>query len=228
MTADTLLFFEELEQNNNREWFLDNKTRWENIRDDFIHLTSQVIDRLSPIDPTIGHPDPKRCLYRIYRDLRFTADKRPYKTHISFFLSSGGVKRSGAPGYYMQIGQSDYGLQTGCALGGGIFMPDPQSLAAIRQEIYYCYDEFSQIIAQHTYQKYFGNTFFTTGKLTRAPKGYPNDWEGVDWLKYKDYCTMASLPQKEIEKDNLVDSVIKIFEASVPLNRFIQRAMDIA
>ena len=225
MSPDTLTFFTELEQNNNREWFLANKSRWDAIRAEFIELTAHIIDALSPLDPTIGHPDPKRCLYRIYRDLRFSPDKRHYKTHIAFFLSSGGVKRSGAPGYYLQVGQSDFGLEEGCSLGGGIFMPDAPTLAAIRQEIYYNYDEFRTIVDNPTYRKFFGDTFFTVGKLSRAPKGYPNDWEGVDWLKYKDYCTMYALSKKDVTSARFQERIIEVFRASIPLNRFIQRAM---
>ena len=225
MSPDTLPFFVELERNNNRDWFLANKARWDAIRTEFTALTAQVIDALSPLDPTIGHPDPRRCVYRIYRDLRFSPDKRPYKTHIAFFLSSGGVKRSGAPGYYLQVGQSDYGLEEGCSLGGGIFMPDTATLAAIRQEIYYNYDEFRAIIDNPEYQRYFGDTFFTLGKLSRAPKGYPNDWEGVEWLKYKDYCTSYSLGRRDVESFHLLERVMEVFKACLPLNRFIQRAM---
>lgn len=225
MSPDTLPFFIELERNNNREWFQANKARWDAIREDFTELTAQVIDELSALDPTIGHPDPKRCLYRIYRDLRFSPDKRPYKTHISFFLSSGGIKRSGAPGYYLQIGQSDYGLEEGCSLGGGIFMPDAVTLAAIRQEIYYNYEEFLNIINAPEYQRYFGNNFFSMGKLSRAPKGYPNDWEGVEWLKYKDYCTMYALKKADVTGPRFFDQIMEVFRASIPLNRFIQRAM---
>lgn len=225
MSPDTLPFFIELEQNNNREWFLANKDRWDAIREEFTQLTEQVIDALSPLDPTIGHPDAKRCLYRIYRDLRFSPDKRPYKTHISFFLSSGGIKRSGVPGYYLQIGQSDYGLEEGCSLGGGIFMPDAATLAAIRQEIFYCYDEFRSIVENPIYKKYFGDSFFTMGRLSRAPKGYPNDWEGVEWLKYKDYCTMYALKKADVTGPRFFDQIMEVFRASIPLNRFIQRAM---
>ena len=225
MSPDALTFFKELERNNNREWFQSNKARWDAIREEFIELTAQVIEALSPLDPTIGHPDPKRCIYRIYRDLRFSPDKRPYKTHISFFLSSGGVKRSGAPGYYLQIGQSDYGLEEGCSLGGGIFMPDAPTLAAIRQEIYYNYDEFRAIVDNTQYKRYFGQQFFTMGKLSRAPKGYPNDWEGVDWLKYKDYCTMYALSKDDVTHPQLFNRIMEVFRASIPLNRFIQRAM---
>ena len=224
MSPDTLPFFAELAQNNNREWFMDNKSRYDAIREEFINLTARIIDEISVLDPTIGHPDPKKCLYRIYRDLRFTQDKRPYKTHISFFLSSYGIKRSGEAGYYLQIGQEDYGLTGNCSLGGGIFMPDKDKLAAIRQEIFYNPDEFLAIVNEKNYKRYFGNTFFTTRVLSRAPKGYPNDWEHVYWLKFNDYCTMHAVPDSVLTSDGLKDYVMKVFRASVPLNKFILKA----
>lgn len=224
MTTDIFTFFEELERNNNREWFMDNKRRYDAIRDEFVDLTAQIIDELSPLDPSIGHPDAKKCLYRIYRDLRFTTDKRPYKTHISFFLSSYGIKRSGEAGYYLQIGRPDYGLQSNCSLGGGIFMPDRDKLAAIRQEIFYNTDDFLAIIKDRDYKRYFGDTFFTTKVLSRAPKGYPNDWQHADLLKYNDYCTMHQVPDKVVLSDGLKDYVMKVFRATMPLNRFILHA----
>ncbi len=226
MSPDTIHFFEELAVNNNREWFMANKSRYNAIREEFIDLTAQIIDELSPLDPSIGHPDAKKCLYRSYRDLRFTQDKRPYKTHISFFLSSYGIKRSGEAGYYLQIGLEDYGLTGNCTLGGGIFMPDKDKLAAIRQEIFYNTDQFLAIRNDKQYKKYFGDGYFTTKILSRAPKGYPNDWEHVDLLKYNDYCTMHEVPNDILLSDKFKDYVMKVFRASVPLNRFILQATD--
>lgn len=226
MSPDTIHFFEELAVNNNREWFMANKSRYDAIREEFIDLTANIIDELSPLDPSIGHPDAKKCLYRIYRDLRFTQDKRPYKTHISFFLSSYGIKRSGEAGYYLQIGLEDYGLTGNCTLGGGIFMPDKDKLAAIRQEIFYNTDQFLAIRNDKQYKKYFGDGYFTTKILSRAPKGYPNDWEHVDLLKYNDYCTMHEVPNDILLSDKFKDYVMKVFRASVPLNRFILQATD--
>jgi uncharacterized protein (DUF2461 family) len=239
MSPDVLTFFAELAVNNNREWFMDNKSRYDAIHAEFVDFTAQIIDELSPLDPSIGHPDAKKCLYRIYRDLRFTQDKRPYKTHISFFLSSHGIKRSGEAGYYLQIGQVDEekssglfdseaenkkGLTGNCSLGGGIFMPDKDKLAAIRQEIFYNTDQFLAIRNEKNYKKYFGDSYFTTRILSRAPKGYPNDWEHVDLLKFNDYCTMHTVPNKVLLSDGFKDYVMKVFKASVPLNKFILQA----
>lgn len=203
---------------------MDNKSRYDAIHEEFTDLTAQIIDELEPLDPTIGHPDAKKCQYRIYRDLRFTQDKRPYKCHISFFLSSYGIKRSGEAGYYLQIGQEDYGLTGKGSIGGGIFMPDKEKLAAIRQEIFYNTDDFLAVINEKTYKKYFGDSFLTTKQLSRAPKGYPNDWKYVDFLKYNDYCSAHTIPSKVITSDGLKDYVMKVFRATVPLNKFILRA----
>ena len=224
MTQDILVFFSELAANNHREWFLDNKKRYDAIREEFIELAAQIIDELSPLDPTIGNPDPRKCLYRINRDLRFTPDKRPYKTHISFFLSSYGIKRSGVAGYYLQIGEEEYGLQGNGGLGGGIFMPDKVKLAAIRQEIFYNTDDFLAIINDKEYRHFFGDTFLTMKKLTRAPKGYPNDWSHADLLKYNDYCSAHTIPADVITSPTLKGYILRAFRATLPLNQFILRA----
>lgn len=222
---DTLQFFEELHYNNNREWFQANKKRWDAIRSSFLSFTQAIINHMVKLDPSLGDLTADKCVYRIYRDLRFSADKRPYKTHIACFLPTGGNRKCAVPGYYLQLGQEDYGLTGGCSLGGGIFMPTPKALEAIRQEIYYNTTEVLNIMNTPNYQKYFGNEFFTTKKLTRAPKGYPNDWEHADLLKYKDYTTMYEMPKEVIFSNDMLTHVLEVFEASVPFNLFIQKAM---
>ena len=222
---DTLQFFNELNINNNKDWFLANKERWEAIRAKFVDFTAEVIKVMTELDPSLGNITPQSCLYRINRDLRFTPDKRPYKTHIAFFLPTGGNRRCAVPGYYMQLGIEDYGLHGNCSLGGGIFMPTPQTLNAIRQEIFYNTDDFLAIINNKDYKRYFGSKFFTTKVLSRPPKGYPADWPHVNLLKYKDYCSMHEVPQELIFGEDMLPHVLDAFRATVPLNLFIQRAM---
>lgn len=224
INSDTLAFFEELNQNNNRDWFLANKARWDAIRRDFLVFTQALVETMTKIDPGLGDLDASKCIYRIYRDLRFSPDKRPYKTHISCFLATGGRKNCGVPGYYFQMGQEDYGLTGNCSLGGGIFMPEPKVLEAIRQEIYYSTDEFLAIMEAPDFKRFFGNEFWTTKKLSRVPKGYPADWPHADLLKYKDYTVNYEMQYPFT--DDLFDKVIEVFRASVPLNKFIRKAMD--
>ena len=224
---DTLHFLQLLTMNNNREWFNAHKSQWLEIKEAFELFTQALIDNMSEMDDTLVGLTAKNSVYRIYRDTRFSPDKTPYKTHVSCFLSSWGPKNSGVPGYYFQLGaEPAYGLKGTCTLGGGIFMPTPEALSAIRQEIFYCSDEFRAIMCSDTYQKYFGTAFFTTKKLQRVPAGYPSDWEFADLLKYKDYCTSYTMPDKMINSPRLMDEVLKVWKASLPLNRFIQRAME--
>ena len=224
---DTLPFFEELALNNNRPWFQAQKPRWEAIRKQFELFTQELLDQMSLLDPTLEGLTAKGCLYRIYRDTRFSNDKTPYKTHIACFLSSWGKKNSGVPGYYFQVGSEEaYGLKDACNLGGGIFMPVPAALNAIRQEIFYCPEELLDIIGKASYKRYFGSEFFTTKKLVRVPKGYPANWLYADLLKYKDYCTAYTMPEKYLADEDLSDRVIDVWRASLPLNRFLQRALE--
>lgn len=224
---DTLPFLRELAMNNNRPWFNDNKPRWIAIKEAFEAFTQTLLDTMIPLDPSLEGLTAKQCVYRIYRDTRFSADKTPYKTHVACFLSSWGKKNSGVPGYYFQMGCDEaYGLKGTCNLGGGIFMPTPEALAAIRQEIFYCPDDLLAIMDEPSYKKYFGSEFFTIKKLSRVPKGYPADWEHADLLKYKDYCTAYTMPDRLLTSDNLSEEVLKVWRASVPLNLFIQRAME--
>ena len=136
INPDTLHFFSQLLANNNRDWFNANKDRWNAILADFTNFTQALIEAMTPLDPGLKNLQAKQCIYRIYRDLRFTTDKRPYKTHIACFLYSGGDRTQCSPGYYLQVGFSDFDQQNGCSLGGGFFMPSAKQLAAIRQEIF--------------------------------------------------------------------------------------------
>ena len=224
---DTLSFLRELARNNNRPGFNDHKDRWIAIKGQFEAFTQTLVDEMVKLDPSLEGLTAKQCVYRIYRDTRFSPDKTPYKTHIACFLSSWGPKNSGVPGYYLQMGCDEaYGLKGTCNLGGGIFMPRPEALNAIRQEIFYCTNDFLAIINEPNYKKYFGSEFFTVKKLQRVPKGYPADWEHADLLKYKDYCTAHTMPERLLTSDRLSDEVLKVWKSSVPLNLFIQRALE--
>jgi uncharacterized protein (TIGR02453 family) len=223
---DTLPFLQELTVNNNRPWFNDHKDRWLAIKADFEVFTQALIDEMVKYDDTLVGLTAKNSVYRIYRDTRFSADKTPYKTHIACFLSSWGPKNSGVPGYYFQIGTEEaYGLKGTCNLGGGIFMPTPEALNAIRQEIFYCTDEFKAILNAPDYKRYYGKGFFTTKKLSRPPKGYSADWPDIDLLKYCDYCSMHEIPRKTVLSDGFFEEVVRVWKATVPLNRFIERAL---
>ncbi|MBR1644631.1 MAG: DUF2461 domain-containing protein [Bacteroidales bacterium] len=220
LNSDTLPFFDELVRNNNKSWFEANRARWDAIRKDFVAFTAALLDKMVELDHSLAGAVASQCVYRINRDIRFSQDKTPYKDHISFFLPSGGMKRCGVAGYYLGIRRND------CNLGGGIFMPEPRDLQAIRQEIFYNHEEFLHILNDKTYRRWYNGTLWDYGKLKTAPKGYPKDWEHIDLLRYKHYVSMHVFDDSLATSPDLFDYVFEAFRASVPLNRFVLQAMD--
>lgn len=202
-----------------------NKDRWNVIHADFIDFTDSLLEVMRSYDPSLMGVSADKCVYRIYRDVRFSPDKSPYKRHIACFLPSGGMKRCGVPGYYLQLGMDSNGLPAGCSLGGGVFMPSPVALSAIRQEIFYNFEEFVSIIRNPHYAKYYDESFFTIKKLSRVPKGYPGDWPYGEYLKYKDYTSMCVWPEESAFEMDFFERVVDAFQATLPLNKFILKAM---
>ena len=120
-----LQFLQELSENNNREWFNDNRERYEKSRDKIIFLTEVLINEIKKIDPEIAGINPKDCMFRIFRDVRFSKDKQPYKTNFGSFIAKGG-RKSIYPGYYFHIEPNQ------SFVGGGVYMPQAEPLKAIR------------------------------------------------------------------------------------------------
>lgn len=217
---DTLSFLTELMTHNDRDWFASNKHRWEEIKKSFLEYTQSCIDAMVKLDPSLSSAQASRCMYRIYRDVRFSNDKRPYKAHLSFFIPTGGVKRTGVPGYFVQ-----FDPEGGSFIGGGIFMPEAPAINAIRQEIFYNPDEFKTIVEDSTFRQWFPDGFWDPQPLKIAPKGYPKDWEHIEWLNHRNWCTMRHIPIELMNSRRLEDETLECFRATVPLNKFLQKAM---
>ncbi|MDP2422733.1 MAG: DUF2461 domain-containing protein [Bacteroidales bacterium] len=216
-TKETLRFLSELSLNNNREWFHENKKTYEVIKADILGFVGNLIVQISAFDPDIIAINPKDCLFRIYRDVRFSNDKSPYKTHIGAFISKGGRKGNHS-GYYIHFepGQS--------LVAGGLYMPTPPVLKAVRDEIHFNTDEFQEIINHPEFKKFFAG-LDDDDKLTRPPKGYPADWEHIDLLKYRSYTVSASLPEKLLSEHSFNDYLLSAFHTMYPFNRFLKRAL---
>ncbi|MDY5968776.1 MAG: DUF2461 domain-containing protein [Bacteroidales bacterium] len=221
MHPDTFQFLDELAANNNKSWFVAHKGRFDAIMEEFTAFTQDCVGEMSKRDTSLGQPDAKRCIYRIYRDLRFTQDKRPYKDHIAFFIPSGGVKRCGVPGYYLQIMRGD------CSLGGGIFAPEPKAVEAIRQEIFYNEEAFGAICNDAEFRHYYGEEFWDWQPTKTIPKDYPKDWPYANWLKHRNWVSFHHFDDKLITgpSDKLFNYVINAFNATVPLNKFLLSAL---
>src|SRR5262249_35275251 len=160
-------------------WFDKNKPTYEDIKNEITMVAAEVIKEVSKFDPSIAGFDPKKSVFRIYRDVRFSKDKSPYKTNIGFYMSKGGIKAPSA-GYYVHIQPGE------SFLGGGIWMPDAVTLNKIRQEIDYNFKDFKKITESSSFKKTFGKVD-SEEKLSRPPKGYDENNPAIEYLKLKSF-----------------------------------------
>ncbi len=217
ISPNVLQFLEFLKKNNNREWFRANKPLYEEAKVEVESFVNQLIPAVRKFDNEIGILSPKDCMFRIYRDVRFSKDKSPYKINFGGFITKGG-RRAGNAGYYLHIEPQN------SFLGGGIYMPAGASLKAIRQEIYYNIDEFRNIINDNDFIKNFRQ--LEGEKLVRPPKDFPPDFEEIELLKFKSYVVLHPLSDKILLSEDLQNFVIKIFKSMLSLNHFINRALE--
>lgn len=181
---DLIQFLAELSENNNRAWFAMNRPRYDILREEFLALVAGLIAEIAAFDPLVAGCDPKKALFRINRDMRFSKDKRPYKTTFSASILPNGRKKpseGGGPVYYFQIsaaGQLHFGV--------GEYAPPPHRLRAIRQHIAADAHGFGKLLKDRKLQAAFGG-FYEEGKLTRPPKGFAADLPHVEQIKLKSY-----------------------------------------
>ena len=210
-------FLARLQVYNDRNWFNENKDLYKEARAEFETFVNALIPPLCQLDPSIGTPTADECMFRIYRDVRFSNNKLPYKTHFSAFIANGGRKTRFA-GYYIHIEPGD------CFASGGIYMPEARELNAIRNAIFHRPDEFREILDNKTFKKYF-NGLWAEDKLKNPPKGFPKDFKEIDALKNKHFTTGHALANEFFLEDNVMGRLMKIFEAQYPLNAFLNSAV---
>ncbi len=148
IAKDTVLFLSQLKDNNNKEWFEKNKLRYKSAQQDILNFVSTWIQVLANKYPEFVDINPKNCLFRINRDVRFSKNKDPYKTNLGAFIVNGG-KNSGNAGVYLHIEPNN------CFFGAGKYVPESEDLSKIRQEIDYNFSEFLSIIENEKFKKFF-------------------------------------------------------------------------
>ena len=209
---EIIQFLSDLERNNNRDWFNENRDRYDKTRKRFLALTEILINELRQFDSDIPMLSPKECMFRIFRDTRFSADKRPYKTNYGSFISPSGRKSLYA-GYYFHIQPGE------SFLAGGIYMPPADALKAIRLEIFENPDDFIELIEDEPFKKLFGSIWGE--QLKTAPRGFPKDWEHIDLLRYKSYVVSHEIETEFLLSENLIERTVEVFKAMYPLNRYL-------
>lgn len=211
-----LKFLKQLAKNNNKEWFDANRKTYDTAKAEFEKIAQAVIDASVKFDKEIAGLEAKKCMFRINKDVRFSKDKSPYKLNMGASISPGG-KKSMVAGYYIHIepGKS--------FLAGGCYMPMPDQLAAIRQEIDYNGKEFKKILGAKDFKTYFGGISEEGDKLKTAPKGYPKDHPDLDLLQHKHYIVAHDLKDADVLDKNFPVYAAKVFKAMLPFNEFLRR-----
>ena len=217
-TALVLNFLSKLKMNNNREWFLENKQWYEASKQEVENFVSDIIATISAIDPAIQTPPMKDCMFRIFRDVRFGADKSPYKTNFGAFIAQGG-RKSGLPGYYFHFEPGE------SMLAGGVYQPQPDILKLLRSEVYYHSEELKEILGNPPFRKYFGH-LGDFDKMKKAPKDFPADFPDIDLLKYRSYIVSQTIPDKIVTSDNYQIQILEMVKELQPFMSFLNRAIN--
>lgn len=218
LKKETLNFIRDVAENNNREWFAANKDVYETAKADVLELVATLIPELAKVDPLLSaEADPKKSLLRIYRDVRFSKNKDPYKNNFGIWFSAKS-KGGNEPGYYLHI-QPGKGF-----LAGGYWMPEAAHLKLIRQEIDYNIGDFKEIINDNDFKKSF--KLGVDNALKNAPKGYDPADPNIEFLKLKSFEATTKISDEEFLKPNLVNKLISSFKTVQPLVAFLRNAIE--
>lgn len=217
IAKSTIDFLKELKRNNNRDWFIANKKKYEAASGDFFAFTEQLLAGISSFDGRMKAVTAKDCIFRINRDIRFSADKSPYKTHFGAYMAPGGRKDMTA-GYYMHLepGQS--------FIAGGCYMPPTAMLEKIRKEIAWNYKDFLKITKNKTFKKNFQG--FEGEKLKKPPRGFDPDHEAIELLKHKSFIVSSELSNSMLIVAGAEKTVTGICKSIYPLNEFLRQATE--
>lgn len=215
---DIIDFLKQVEANNNREWFGAHKNEYIECKAKFDNFAAKLIEGIRDFDPSIGPLAVKDCTYRIYRDIRFSADKSPYKTHMGVFIAPGG-KKSGFSGYYFQIGSSESGYPGGCMLATGDYCTPSDILKMLREDI--SFDEGKEF--QEALDAAPDFTLDWENALKRVPAGYPADEPYSQWMRLRNFCLLHDTGHKYMTAPNLLERTLEDFKTTRKFLDFINR-----
>lgn len=219
MTAKNILdFLAKLEGNNNREWFNANKESYLVALKDFEEIITALIIRIAEFDESVKNVQAKDCIFRIYRDVRFSHDKSPYKNHFGGYIASKGGRKSEYAGYYVHIELRQN------MLSGGLYCPQPQVLKEIRKAVFENIDEFKEIVEAPAFSKLF--SLGEMNKLKTVPRGFPKDFPDAEYLKHRHYAFAHELKDEFWLSDSCVEKAAEIFRILYPCNRFLNYTVE--
>lgn len=210
-------FLVQLRKNNNRAWFNEHKVLYNEAKKEVEQFIEMLIPIIKNIDSEIDVTSAGQCVFRIFRDVRFSNDKSPYKTNFGAFIAKGG-RKSPFAGYYIHIEPRE------SFIGGGVYMPESKYLRAIRTEIFENTEEYKQIINSAAFKKYFGGIY--GDKLKLAPQGFPKDFADIDLLKNKHYAVGHKVVDSFWTSEKMMEELAKILKIQSLFNKFMNRAIQ--
>ena len=214
-----IAFLKKLQKNNRKGWIDENRQSYDSARKEFESMIGDIIKSISAFDSSIKNVEPKSCIFRINRDVRFSKDKSPYKTNFAAYIHADGKKGEGA-GYYLH-------MEPGASfLAAGIWMPEPELCAAIRQEIDYQFDEWKSIINKSSFKKHFTDGLDQSMKLSRPPKGYDETNPAITYLKLKSFIVRKNIPDTIWNDDERTTFITSALKAAKPMIDFLNRAKE--
>lgn len=217
LDAQIFGFLAQLEQHNNKDWFCSQKAVYDKIKARITAFTAELIERISVFDPSIRRETPQTSIFRIYRDLRFSPDKTPYKTHFGIYIAPGG-KSSVNAGYYIHL------QNNASELACGLWCPESTLLKKIREEIYYEPEAFEALLKEQEFSAYFGN-LLEINKMKRPPKEYPSDFPYIGYLQHRNYIVSHALPNAEVLAEDFTEKIVKACRTAYPFVDYLNEAI---
>lgn len=205
---EVVTFLKELAENNNREWFTAHKKQYKRAHDQFLDFVQELIFGVNQFDD-LGALSAKECTFRIYRDVRFSGDKNPYKENMGAYIANGG-RRSGLAGYYFHIQPGD------SFVAGGQYAPTKEQLAALRESIVEDSGPLRAVMVAEDFQKYFGG--LGGEQVKTAPRGFKADHPEIDLLRYKNFVVSHKLTNEQVLAPDLLGNVLEMFRHLKPFN----------
>lgn len=211
-SAHTLKFLRGLKRNNRRDWFNAHRDDYEaHVRGPMTAVVERLAADFRSFAPELV-ASPKVSMYRIYRDTRFSENKVPYKTHAAAVFPTRGLAKHEGAGLYFHVSHEDVWI------GGGMYSPQPQQLQAVREHIAANLRQLRAIVESPAFRR---RVKLEGEKLTRVPRGFAKDHEAAEYLKFRHFIAGAEFPAELAASPTFYATVLSVFDAVIPLSRFL-------
>ncbi|MDR1170473.1 MAG: DUF2461 domain-containing protein [Prevotellaceae bacterium] len=220
MNKEIFEFLYDLERNNNREWFAQNKKRYEEAKRTVEEFATKLILNINSFDPSLNISDASKTLFRIYRDVRFSANKDPYKTNFGSVIVPDRYRRTPCayPAYYLHL------QNNGSLASMGVYMPDAQTLKKIRRAIDEDFEVFADMAKK--LESSFGTMLRDEDSLKRVPQGFDKNSPAAEYLKLKNFYVYQEFSNKEVLGKDFLEQIISLYRSSYELKEWFVKVVS--